>query len=518
MSSRHRYEIERVLGEGGSGQVLLVSDRLLAGRRVALKRLNRRADDLLRSTFEREFAALASLSLPGVARVFDFGLADPEDGRPAAPFFTRAYVPGRRFDEAGLPLGELLRVFVEACRITGALHQKGVIHGDLKPANIIVDSAARPWLIDFGLAQGSATEGDAIGGTPAFMAPELFTGSSPSVATDVYALAATLWSLLVGHAPFEDLGRDGLSARVRGATPDIPDNASEETARVCAALRAGLTADPTKRLPTVDELITQLTPFDQVESKSVGPRPFVAPRPRGHRELLADLDDLTHRGLRDEQIPDALLLRGSSGAGKSVLLRELKWRLQLRGVQVIEVAGRVESTFGPLESVIAHAHLEPGEPAISGGGDTAERATEALRWLASRRPTVVLVDDLDHAEPVLGRCLRLALHSEEAGRLAVVMAATEARGAVREVGHYREVVIPLLSLPSVEALVRDVLGEVDDTAIRAFFERSGGNPAPPARSARGGGDAGSMRSRRRRMCSRSACHLERPKLGFESRG
>src|SRR5205814_10254919 len=89
----------RLLGRGAAGEVYVARDRLLGGREVALKRIAGRVDETLRRAFEREFATMASLSLPGVAQVYDFGVALGE-GPDGGTFYTRAFIDGRPLDEA----------------------------------------------------------------------------------------------------------------------------------------------------------------------------------------------------------------------------------------------------------------------------------------------------------------------------------------------------------------------------------------------------------------------------------
>src|SRR5262245_50258793 len=98
MSALARYRVLRRLGAGAAGGVYLVEDRVLGGAPIALKRVEHSSDPSFRDSFAREFAVLASLSLPGVARVHDLGVMPADGGVPAGPFFTRSYVEGDPFD------------------------------------------------------------------------------------------------------------------------------------------------------------------------------------------------------------------------------------------------------------------------------------------------------------------------------------------------------------------------------------------------------------------------------------
>src|SRR5690349_9542556 len=211
-----RYRVLRHLGQGAAGGVYLVEDRALPGPPLALKRVEAGTDREFRDTLAREFAVLASLSVPGVARVFDLGFLPAQGELPEGPYFTREYVAGEALDEfaAQRPWRERIAVFAEILRSVALLHRAGVVHGDLKPANIIVDASGAPHLIDFGLSS-RASDGQALrgSGTPSYMAPELLAGGAPSVRGDIYALGATLWQLVTGRAPLSELGAGALAAK-----------------------------------------------------------------------------------------------------------------------------------------------------------------------------------------------------------------------------------------------------------------------------------------------------------------
>src|SRR5205085_1591998 len=113
-----------------------------------------RVDETLRRAFEREFATMASLSLPGVAQVYDFGVALGE-GPDGGTFYTRAFIDGRPLDEAAAlaPPAERVRLLLKVAHVIGPLHRAGVVHGDIKPGNAIVDARGGAHVIDFGLAR-----------------------------------------------------------------------------------------------------------------------------------------------------------------------------------------------------------------------------------------------------------------------------------------------------------------------------------------------------------------------------
>jgi tRNA A-37 threonylcarbamoyl transferase component Bud32 len=199
-----RYKIEEPLGVGGSSQVYLARDQAL-NRDVALKVLDpaAAADDNLRRMFVKEARALAQLSHPNIVAVYDVGEVDD------SPFIVMEYLPGgsmkQRIEQAGpLATGDAVRIAVEVANGLAFAHSKGIIHADLKPANILFDANDAAKICDFGIARAPQEDADTpqLYATAMYVAPERVEGKSASVQSDVYGLGLVLYEGLVGKPPF----------------------------------------------------------------------------------------------------------------------------------------------------------------------------------------------------------------------------------------------------------------------------------------------------------------------------
>lgn len=195
-----RYRIESVLGRGGMGTVYLAEDRRL-GQRVALKFLAGHLADNPKfvQMLLNEVRVARQVTHPNVCRVHDVGELD------GLPFLSMEYVDGEDLGSLLRRIGRLSgekahQIALQLCAGLFAAHERGVLHRDLKPGNVMIDGAGNVRITDFGIATavGMASIHDGPVGSPAYMAPELFHGEEASVQTDIYALGLVLHELYTG--------------------------------------------------------------------------------------------------------------------------------------------------------------------------------------------------------------------------------------------------------------------------------------------------------------------------------
>lgn len=251
------YAIGRLLGRGGMGEVYLAHDGQ-RDRDVALKLLHTTAseDPQFRERFTRESQTVARLADPHVIPIHDFGEID------GVLFIDMRLVEGRNLSEVlrdGPLSPERAVTLVE--QVAGALdaaHGKGLVHRDVKPANIELTEAGFPYLLDFGLAvadtQSRMTSAGIFVGSQAYAAPERFDGDSATVASDVYSLACVLYESLTGHAPYR-----GASLGVmlkQHLTAPIPKPSAEVSvpAAMDTVIERGMAKDPAARFASCGDL------------------------------------------------------------------------------------------------------------------------------------------------------------------------------------------------------------------------------------------------------------------------
>jgi serine/threonine protein kinase len=256
-----RFELIRVLGEGACGVVYLARNRFLKTE-VAIKALKER-QQLEASRFATECAVLASLDHPGIIRVHDAGL-DNEN----VPYLVTEYVNGSTLDllrkEGPRDISWSLKILADVADALSHAHSKGVVHRDVKPANIFVTSDGRTKLGDFGLARNadagaSMTDSGVILGTPHYISPEAALGKKAIPASDQYAVGIMAYELLSGQRPFDAESAMGvITARLTQSAPSLAECPAAIPPRLVRVVDRMLLRNPPNRFADLAEVAKEL--------------------------------------------------------------------------------------------------------------------------------------------------------------------------------------------------------------------------------------------------------------------
>jgi serine/threonine protein kinase len=276
-----RYALDDVLGRGGMGTVWLATDQVLE-RRVALKEITFSVDlsdeeqHILRERTMREARAAARLDHPCVTAVYD---VVEEDGK---PWLVMEHVAARSLqqilvEQGPLPVTAVARIGLDVLDGLDAAHHAGIVHRDVKPANVLVGEDGHAYLTDFGIAtttgDSSLTTQGTLIGSPSYMAPERANGEEPQPPVDLWSLGATLYAASEGRPPFD---RGEPMATLLSVVSEHP----------APALRAGplepvlqglLTKDPDRR-STTEQARRQLNAV-LADATRVPPPPPPTPTP-----------------------------------------------------------------------------------------------------------------------------------------------------------------------------------------------------------------------------------------------
>jgi len=245
-----RYRIVGLLGRGGMGEVYRAMD-LALGQAVALKFLPEEAarNPRLLERFHGEVRVARLVSHPNVCRVFDIGEID------GTPFISMEYVDGEDLASlltriGRLPADKALQAARQLCAGLAAAHDRGVIHRDLKPQNVMMNKRGDLVIMDFGLAAiaDQLSGAEVRNGTPAYMAPEQLRGSAVTPASDIYALGLVLYELFTGKRPYDAKTLQGLIDLQESAhLASMTSIATDVDPSVEKVIRRCLDPDPLKR-------------------------------------------------------------------------------------------------------------------------------------------------------------------------------------------------------------------------------------------------------------------------------
>ncbi len=430
-----RYEAKWLLGQGGSGEVWAVRDRA-NGKMLALKVLAEGAGDGEVMALVREAMALSGLEGLGVPRVIGFGTiaangstSTKPTGSTAPPgtrrYMLRELVEGHSLEEVldEVAFGDWVAPLARASEQLTVLHRAGLLHGDVKPANVIVGPGGAATLVDLGLA-APWREGGSIpkGLTPKYAAPELFQGAKLTVRAEVYALGATLADALERRG-------EALPKKTKFAFQEIANRATSE--------------EPTDRHPSVDEFASELRHAAGLTSREFANEsawPVIGVE-KAAEQLRKEVTLLAPG--------EGLAVEGASRAGRTTLARRLAWSLGVEGRNVVLI-----------------------EPLLKGSLLTTREVLEMELPSPTPEGLIAIVDDADRLDDASRVAISRA--SEEGARLVIV--ATRAEAARFCSGKCRVFAIPAIDASAAEDLVSRAMPSLPKTLVSYVVGEAGGRP------------------------------------------
>jgi serine/threonine protein kinase len=286
MATFGRYEILDKLGEGAMGVVYRARDSAI-GRIVALKMLSAEvgAEEELHQRFQREAEAIGRLNHPNVVTVYDLGHAEGQ------LYMAMELLEGDDLrslidSRAEIPLADRVRILMQICAGLGYAHSRGVIHRDVKPANIHVSSGGKVKMLDFGLARvaqrETITRRGVILGTPDYMAPEQATGKGVDHRSDVFSAGAVSYEFLTLEKPFKGKTLHAVLYQIIQEEPDPVLTVNPEVpVRLAAVVHGMLRKDPDRRYQSLEDVVRELSGIHDAlrrsRSRSALPQPSGPP-------------------------------------------------------------------------------------------------------------------------------------------------------------------------------------------------------------------------------------------------
>ncbi|MFV9454011.1 protein kinase domain-containing protein [Rhodococcus sp. NM-2] len=476
------FEDAQEIGRGGFGVVYRCTQAAL-DRTVAVKVLTADLDDENRARFLREQRAAGRLTgHPNIVTVLHADVTG--NGRPfiVMPYHAEGSLDERIRRHGALPLNEALRLGVKMAGALAAAHRLGILHRDVKPGNILITDYGEPALTDFGIAHiagGFETTAGVVTGSPAFTAPEVVAGESPSPAADVYGLGATLFAAFTGHAAFERRSGEQLVAQFLRITSEPVPNPREHgiSEGVSAVIERAMSSEAGAR-PSAVELGRQLResqlhhgfPVDEMAMHTepaavqggASVRPSWSPADSGRTgglplELTSFVDRRTELAEATNLLSTSRLvtLTGIGGVGKTRLALRAAAKAQRNfsdGVTLVELADLLDDSL--LAGVVAAA--------LGLRDQSARPSHEVLvEFLAPREVLLVL----DNCEQVVAAAAKLAeILLRVCPRLRILATSREPLG----IGGETALLIPPLPVPDPDHLPK---GLPRNDSVTLFAER-----------------------------------------------
>jgi len=512
-----RYRIEELLGFGETGDVYACRDLGGDKSKLVIKILSPISAVSERTEIlGREFALMRRLRHPNLVRILDFGIM--ENSRELFLIEERVDGPDLYSGTAGMDFDEILFFCVEILKALQYLHARGIVHGSLKPSNVLlsdVDAACRrPRLMDFNLRfrLDRSCRQDGLR-TLSYMAPEILLGERAEKASDIYAVGILIYQLLVRRLPFEDEDRGFLiQKQLQGNVDMKPFERLKAGGHLSLLIHRMLEKDPMKRINSGNEVIafleSEIMPnFQNNEVNELDCHFSAAPLTGREMEMQA-LRNSVER-VKETGRGKTIFIVGEAGSGKTRCMEELRSWALLEEWRVVEGACSVceESSYGPYLQVMDSIDPRPGEiifpldhsPRIAesdpfdsssgfAAGQFQDRLTRELVRRVADRPTIILLHDFHWADKATSAVLDFLSSDIQAFPVLICVslrpggASKEILGRVmgQSIHNDRGEIVSLkpLSKENIHQLIAGMTGEggLRDSFGDRIFRTVGGNP------------------------------------------
>ncbi len=259
-----RYKILDTIGTGANSRVVRAFDPMI-GRTVAIKLFPPGlASGEGRERFIKEARVVGQISHSAIVALHDMGVEESS----STPYLVMEYVEGqpleRLLDKGSIPFPRACGWVGEVASALGLAHRKGIIHGDVKPANILISDDGRIKLTDFGMARLASRDLKEMPllGTPAYWCPEQILGKPQDARSDIFSLGVVLYEMITGRRPFDADSLQGICARVMSSAP-LPLSQTNPSlpAGLNELVLSCLEKDPARRRNCAEDLASDLYPF-----------------------------------------------------------------------------------------------------------------------------------------------------------------------------------------------------------------------------------------------------------------
>ena len=361
-----RYELGEILGVGGMSEVHLARDlRLHRDVAVKLLRADLALDPSRNLRFQREAQNAAALNHPAIAAIYDTGEVETPSG--PLPYIVMEYVDGLTLRDVVRTHGPMrarraIEVIAEACQALNFSHQRGIIHRDVKPANIMIGTAGSVKVVDFGIAKaiadsdkGGVTETGVVIGTAHYLSPEQARGDRVDARADVYSLGCVLYEISTGEPPFVGDSAVAVAYQHVRETPVAPSRRNSEiTTDLDAVVLKAMAKNPDNRYQTAAEMRTDLIRVH----RGLAPHASVATADADGSSESFDLNPPT------EQMPTQPSSQVGRDEGQSVR----RWLIAVAVLAVLTVVGAIGVNVvagNPRDVTVPDVHGQASADAIA---------------------------------------------------------------------------------------------------------------------------------------------------------